>query len=575
MRSLSLLPALVVALSLATGVASAAGKGSAHAHAEKASTSPQRTGPRYAEREDAMQFADALAAHRQLDPAWVRATLGQARKLAVVSRLMQPGPAGQPKNWAAYRSRFIDDTRIDAGVRFWQENRQTLLRAEQEFGVPAEIIVGIIGVETIYGRQMGDFRILDALATLSFDFPANHPRADERTQYFRGELEQFLSFHRAAGSDPLAPRGSYAGAWGMPQFMPSSLARWGVDYDGDGKVDLANSAGRCDRLGGQLLQGLRLDHRHAHALPGALRSREAGPRRPARARHRADLQRRAFPGQGRAARRRGPGAQGTARAGRAAERIGPTELRGRHGELLRDHPLQRIQLLRDGRDRTGTLGQGCPGRVGAHIVMPTLQSWQRLWNELGARVANGGLMNQLIAAYSEQQRHYHTLQHLRECLAHFEAAGSLARRPAEVELALWFHDAVYDPRRQDNEARSAEWASDSVLAAGCDAAVAQRVRALVLATRAHQDEAGDSDTQLLLDIDLAILGATPARFAESGRQIRAEYAHVDEAAFRAGRTRVLQGFLARPSLYLTAPYREALEARARANIGQALAALQA
>ncbi|MDB5956981.1 lytic murein transglycosylase B [Ramlibacter sp.] len=238
MRLLSLVLAVAVTLPLG---ACAAGKASARALAEQPAPSSQRSGPAYAEREDAMQFADALAARRQLDPAWVRATLGQAHNLAVVSRLMQPAPTRQPKNWAVYRSRFIDETRIDAGVRFWQDNRATLMRAEQEFGVPAEIIVGIIGVETIYGRQMGDFRVLDALATLSFDFPASHPRAAERTEYFRGELEQFLAFHQAAHSDPLAPRGSYAGAWGMPQFMPSSLVHWGRDYDGDGKVDLANS----------------------------------------------------------------------------------------------------------------------------------------------------------------------------------------------------------------------------------------------------------------------------------------------------------------------------------------------
>ena len=243
MRFLPLLLALAVGLPLTGCASSAAAKGRLHVQAEKPAAPSRRSGPPYAEREDAMQFADALAARRQLDPAWVRATLGQAQNLAVVSRLMQPAPSTQPKNWAVYRSRFIDATRIDAGVRFWRENRQTLLRAEQEFGVPAEIVVGIIGVETIYGRQMGDFRILDALATLSFDFPASHPRAAERAQYFRGELEQFLAYEQAAGRDPLAPRGSYAGAWGMPQFMPSSLARLGVDYDGDGKVDLANSAG--------------------------------------------------------------------------------------------------------------------------------------------------------------------------------------------------------------------------------------------------------------------------------------------------------------------------------------------
>lgn len=202
---------------------------------------PQRRGPPYAQSEEAMAFAEEIAVRRNLDPAWVRKVIGRAQNLAVVSRLMQPPPATQPKNWRVYRSRFIDPVRIAAGVRFWQENRRTLERAEQEYGVPAEMIVGIIGVETVYGQQMGDFRILDALATLAFDFPDSHPRKAERSQYFRGELEQFLAFHAAERTSPYTPRGSYAGAWGMPQFMPSSLARWGVDYDGDKKVDLAGS----------------------------------------------------------------------------------------------------------------------------------------------------------------------------------------------------------------------------------------------------------------------------------------------------------------------------------------------
>ncbi len=202
---------------------------------------PERRGPAYAEREEAMQLADEIAGRRGLDRAWVREQLGQAQNLAVVTRLMQPAPSGTPKNWRVYRGRFIDAHRIRAGVRFWQENRAALERAEKEFGVPAEIIVGIIGVETIYGQQLGDFRVLDALATLSFDFPDSHPRKAERVQYFRGELEQFLAYHAAAGTDPLAPRGSYAGAMGLPQFMPSSLVRWGVDYDGDKRVDLTGS----------------------------------------------------------------------------------------------------------------------------------------------------------------------------------------------------------------------------------------------------------------------------------------------------------------------------------------------
>ena len=201
----------------------------------------------------------------------------------------------------------------------------------------------------------------------------------------------------------------------------------------------------------------------------------------------------------------------------------------------------------------------------------TLASWQRLWGELGATVVNGGLMNQLVGAYSERHRHYHTLQHLRECLAQFDAAATLARRPAEVELALWFHDAVYDPQRQDNEERSADWARASVLAAGCAAKMAERVAGLVLATKSHQAPAGGADAALLLDIDLAILGAAPGRFDEYERQIRAEYAHVPDDEFRTGRARVLRSFLERERIYLTDAFHDALEARARANLERSLA----
>ena len=196
----------------------------------------------YASRDDAMSFADDLARRRDLDPAWVRRAIGDAKFLPSVVRLMQPAPAGTPKNWRVYRSRFIDPVRIAAGVRFWQANRATLQRAETEFGVPAEIIVGIIGVETVYGQQMGSFRVIDALATLAFNFPQSHPRAAERAEYFRGELEQFLTLQRRLGGDPLEPVGSFAGAMGMPQFMPSSWAKWAVDFDGDSKVDLTASA---------------------------------------------------------------------------------------------------------------------------------------------------------------------------------------------------------------------------------------------------------------------------------------------------------------------------------------------
>jgi membrane-bound lytic murein transglycosylase B len=189
----------------------------------------------------AMAFADDLASRRDLDPAWVRAQIGQAQRLPQVKRLMTPAPRSTTKNWAAYRARFIEPVRLRAGQRFWEDNREALARAETEFGVPASLIVGVIGVETLWGQHTGNFRVIDALTTLAFDFPESHPRAAARTEFFRGELEQFLSLTRRAGLDPQGLRGSYAGAMGWPQFMPSSWVKYAIDFDGDGKVDLFNS----------------------------------------------------------------------------------------------------------------------------------------------------------------------------------------------------------------------------------------------------------------------------------------------------------------------------------------------
>lgn len=196
----------------------------------------------YAARPEALQWADDLAARRDLERQWLRQIIGQARFLPSVQRLMQPPPAADraSKNWHLYRSRFITPARIRAGLRFWQAQRSALARAEREYGVPAEIIVGIIGVETLYGQQQGRWRVLDALATLAFDFPAAHPRAQERTEFFRRELEQFLSLAQRSGMAPTEPCGSYAGAMGLGQFMPSSWVRYAVDFDGNGRIDLFN-----------------------------------------------------------------------------------------------------------------------------------------------------------------------------------------------------------------------------------------------------------------------------------------------------------------------------------------------
>ena len=196
-------------------------------------------------------------------------------------------------------------------------------------------------------------------------------------------------------------------------------------------------------------------------------------------------------------------------------------------------------------------------------------SWSDAWRALGA-CADDAVLTELLARYGEAHRAYHTLQHLGECLAHLARERSGAERPGEVALALWFHDAIYDVHRHDNEARSADWARQAARRAGLAPEVAERLHALVMATR-HDAQPVGADARLLVDIDLAILGAAPARFAEYERQIRIEYAHVPPAVFEPRRRQILGGFLARDPLYLTAPMRTRLEAAARANLGQAVA----
>lgn len=198
------------------------------------------------------------------------------------------------------------------------------------------------------------------------------------------------------------------------------------------------------------------------------------------------------------------------------------------------------------------------------------QSWSRAWGGIGTATDGGPLHGALLAAYREPQRKYHTLQHLGECLGLFEAHRSLASAPAEVELGLWFHDAVYEVKASDNEVRSAEWARDEVIAGGAAMAVAERMRSLVLVTR-HTGVPATPDEQLLVDIDLAILGASEPRFAEYERQIREEYAYVPEALFRARRGSILRSFLDRERIFGTPHFHAELEARARANLTLAIA----
>jgi membrane-bound lytic murein transglycosylase B len=192
----------------------------------------------YGQREDVMRFGAELAERRGLDVARVQAALQSARYQPAVPRFIMPPPAGTAKNWAAYRARFVEPIRIRAGAAFWRANEKWLQLAEELYGVPPEIVVGIVGVETLYGQQMGGFRIIDALATLAFDFPSGRK---DRAPFFRSELEEFFVMCQSEGLDPLRPTGSFAGALGMPQFMPSSFNKYAVDLDGDGRVDLRGS----------------------------------------------------------------------------------------------------------------------------------------------------------------------------------------------------------------------------------------------------------------------------------------------------------------------------------------------
>jgi predicted metal-dependent HD superfamily phosphohydrolase len=196
--------------------------------------------------------------------------------------------------------------------------------------------------------------------------------------------------------------------------------------------------------------------------------------------------------------------------------------------------------------------------------------WEHTWRALGAP-ADAAERDSLMARYAEPQRRYHTLRHLDECFARVERVHALAERPGELDLALWYHDAVYDPHASDNEALSAELAVHAMQRAGLAADARERVRALIMATR-HDTPPAPGDAALLVDTDLGVLAAEPERFDEYEREIRAEYAWVPGPIFRGKRRDVLRGFLARERIYASGAF-DADERRARANIARSLEAL--
>lgn len=209
-------------------------------------------------------------------------------------------------------------------------------------------------------------------------------------------------------------------------------------------------------------------------------------------------------------------------------------------------------------------------------MMSAMNGRQRL--EAALRVAGADtfdaseLYAELERRYGEAHRAYHTMTHVRACLGWLNRFVECADRPAEIELALWFHDVVYDPTRGDNEAQSAAFGADWMARAGVPPEVSQRVVELVLSTQRHR--ATDGDAALLSSIDLAILGAGEDAYARFEHAVRREYGHVPEASYPRGRTAVLRGFLDRAVIYEHAPARDALEMQARKNLAAAIAALE-
>lgn len=193
----------------------------------KSVSSTSKTG--YLARTDVQDFASQTAQAKGIPLANVQGLLSQANRLPIAIRLMtpvEPGQPVQPKNWATYRAKFVEPIRVNSGKAFIKEHQRVLNQAEQQFGVPASIIAAIIGVETLYGQHMGNYRVLDAITTLSFDYP--DPNRPDRVSMFQGQLSDLIELHHQGKIDATRQLGSYAGAMGIPQFMPTSLKTYAV-----------------------------------------------------------------------------------------------------------------------------------------------------------------------------------------------------------------------------------------------------------------------------------------------------------------------------------------------------------
>jgi predicted metal-dependent HD superfamily phosphohydrolase len=205
--------------------------------------------------------------------------------------------------------------------------------------------------------------------------------------------------------------------------------------------------------------------------------------------------------------------------------------------------------------------------------MPGFERWRRTWERLQASPPRASLFEELLACYCEPHRAYHTLRHLDECFEKLTEIEGEADRVGEIELALWFHDAIYDVRRGDNEAKSAEWARTVAIGAGVEREAGERIHRLVMCT-VHDAVPSGTDQRILVDVDLSILGAPAERFDEYETQIRAEYAWVPEEVFRVKRREVLAGFLVRPRIFATEAFFDRYETRARQNLAGSIARLR-
>lgn len=207
------------------------------------------------------------------------------------------------------------------------------------------------------------------------------------------------------------------------------------------------------------------------------------------------------------------------------------------------------------------------------FVASDINRWRHAWAGLGIESAPDQVFNELLARYREAHRAYHRREHLEECLVLLDEVWSQCHHPEEVAIALWFHDAIYEPRRSDNEAASAKWLAKVGDAMGVEAQSIERMHAFVMATR-HAASVEQTDAQILVDIDLSILGASPERFDAYEAQIRREYRWVPSVIYRAKRADVLKGFLGRSAVYATPLFQDRFEERARANIARSLSALE-